>query len=684
MTHSGAVKKTRRLAVAVRDEARELRALRPRVGIRGALAARIKANLDLDGVDARLIDGLGGAAHEERVAREALQRELGAAVERVARLEAQDVGGRIARLELEGAEDRLVRQTVAMSSWVARLEPSDTLVSVVLTTRGRPEWLRRAIRSVLAQTHERLELIVACDYEDGETTAILDEAGDERLVRVDRNGRNRGEALNLALEAANGDLVAYLDDDNVMLPHYLRALAWAFAEHPEADVAYSILVRRRDGDTLPSLELHPWDRRLLARTNLADHNAIAHRRGIAEERFAEDLPQAHDWERLERMTADRPPLRLPVVSAVYLADAPDRMTDLPTALEGYREVQRRVMRRRPLRVLSSNQMFPCITETYINDELEALVDQGVELAYHQQHVSPAPMQVPRPVYRDLDRAVQEFRPDVLMLYWATYAEAQIPRLEALGLPFGVRVHSFDHAEERVARLRDHPLCVGVWAYPADAFRMPGVHELPPIFTSVRDLPPPAAERDLVVSISAGLPKKDWPTLFDAFARLPGVQRRVVIGVTSGWTHVPGELAERAAVIEDPPLVQVNLTRREAHAMLSRTALLVYTLRPDAPFAMPMSVVEALCAGCSVVLPDRPDCRAFGDPAARRYRTPEDIARHAREVLAGGPSIQAERRGNMAFGRERFCGPELGERFHAELREGLEAHLAGAAAAALPA
>ena len=117
---------------------------------------------------------------------------------------------------------------------------------------------------------------------------------------------------------------------------------------------------------------------------------MAHRRGLAEERFAEDLGAGLDWERLERLTSGRPPLPLPFTAAVYRSDAPARISDASDRIESYREVKRRIARRRPLRVLASNQMFPMITETYINDELEALVDRGAQLAYYRDAITPRP------------------------------------------------------------------------------------------------------------------------------------------------------------------------------------------------------------------------------------------------------------------------------------------------------
>ena len=87
--------------------------------------------------------------------------------------------------------------------------------------------------------------------------------------------------------------------------------------------------------------------------------------------------------------------------------------------------------------------------------------------------------------------------------------------------------------------------------------------------------------------------------------------------------------------------------------------------------MPMSIVEALCSGCCVIVPDRPECLAYAGPDARPYRSAADIARHAAEALAGGPEIEAERARNRAYGLQRFCSPELGEVFMEQLLQGID-------------
>jgi glycosyltransferase involved in cell wall biosynthesis len=570
------------------------------------------------------------------------------------------------------AREPLADSILAVQTWVRAAAPAPLRVSVVLPTRNRCDLVTRAIASVQAQTHHDWELLVVDDASDDATAERLAAIEDPRVRVLRGDGSGAGAARNAGLAAATGDVVAYLDDDNVMLPDWLASVAWAFDAHPEVDVLYGAAVRELPGDELPRIQLEEWSRTALAHGNLADMGAIAHRRGLPEARFDEDVRFGSDWDLLLRLTAEREPLRLPALAMVYTRSAPNRVSDEAEASEGYARVRERALRMRPLRVLGYNWMYPFITETYIGDELRALVPHGAEIAWYRAEPATSPMAVPEPLYEDLALAMAEFRPDVLVLHWAGYAESQLPVLERHGVPFAVRMHGFDLHPDVVARLQAHPLCIGVWTYPARDFDQLGDHALPPIFTNVDALPEPAAERDLLLSVSAGLPKKDFPTLVEAFGELRGVERRIVMGITKGFAELPGQVAESCEALgADPPLVQVNLTRDQVHALQARTSVLVYTLLPEIQFGMPMSIVEALCSGCCVVLPDRPECRDYAGPGFRGYRTAGDIVRHCREVLAGGPEIDAEREANRAYARERFCDPELGRRFHAQLVDALQ-------------
>jgi glycosyltransferase involved in cell wall biosynthesis len=99
------------------------------------------------------------------------------------------------------------------------------LVSAVIPTRGRPELLLRALRSVLAQTLREIEVVVVIDGEDLATERALAEfVREDSRIRVvalaisvgGSDARNRGAA------AASGEWIAFLDDDDEWLPDKLQ------------------------------------------------------------------------------------------------------------------------------------------------------------------------------------------------------------------------------------------------------------------------------------------------------------------------------------------------------------------------------------------------------------------------------------------------------------------------------
>lgn len=94
-------------------------------------------------------------------------------------------------------------------------------VTVLLTVYNGGAYLREAVESVLAQTHEDFELLV---IDDASTDGALESIPPDPRIRVLRNERNIGQipSLNRGLREARGDYVARLDADDVCLPHRLE------------------------------------------------------------------------------------------------------------------------------------------------------------------------------------------------------------------------------------------------------------------------------------------------------------------------------------------------------------------------------------------------------------------------------------------------------------------------------
>lgn len=97
-------------------------------------------------------------------------------------------------------------------------------VSAVVPTHRRPELMRIAVESVLAQDYPGdIEVIVVFDGCDVELPAVTKRPG--RSLRGVRNERTRGlaGARNTGIVAAKHDFVAFLDDDDAWLPTKLTA-----------------------------------------------------------------------------------------------------------------------------------------------------------------------------------------------------------------------------------------------------------------------------------------------------------------------------------------------------------------------------------------------------------------------------------------------------------------------------
>ncbi|MDH3520730.1 MAG: glycosyltransferase family 2 protein [Myxococcales bacterium] len=116
------------------------------------------------------------------------------------------------------------------------------MISVILTTYNRPAMTCEAIDSVLAQTHGDFEAIVVDDGSTDDTQGVLARYGDRiRMIRKENGGV--ASARNVGLEAARGELIAFLDDDDLWLPEKLEVQEAYHRRHPEVGLIYTDCLR---------------------------------------------------------------------------------------------------------------------------------------------------------------------------------------------------------------------------------------------------------------------------------------------------------------------------------------------------------------------------------------------------------------------------------------------------------
>lgn len=115
-----------------------------------------------------------------------------------------------------------------------------SLVSVVIPTRNRAELLERAIKSVLLQTYNNWEIIIVDDNSTDDTKLVVEKFNDDKIRYITLIGKTGGAAArNVGINNANGEYVAFLDDDDEWLPEKLKKQFDLFSASPEAVLCYT-------------------------------------------------------------------------------------------------------------------------------------------------------------------------------------------------------------------------------------------------------------------------------------------------------------------------------------------------------------------------------------------------------------------------------------------------------------
>jgi glycosyltransferase involved in cell wall biosynthesis len=129
------------------------------------------------------------------------------------------------------------------------------LVSVVINNHNYARFLGAAIESGLGQTYSNMEVVVVDDGSTDDTAEVMASyAG--RITAVRQANGGQAAAINTGFAHSRGDIVIFLDADDVLLPQIAEKVAAAFEDSPElARVQYRLAVVTRNGE--PTGELFP-------------------------------------------------------------------------------------------------------------------------------------------------------------------------------------------------------------------------------------------------------------------------------------------------------------------------------------------------------------------------------------------------------------------------------------------
>jgi len=112
------------------------------------------------------------------------------------------------------------------------------LFSVIIPTFNRSQFIAYAVRTVLDQTCQDLELIVVDDGSTDETSEYLREIRDPRLIILRQEHRGVSAARNAGIQMARGEWITFLDSDDEALPYWLEELGKCVAGEAKMGVAF--------------------------------------------------------------------------------------------------------------------------------------------------------------------------------------------------------------------------------------------------------------------------------------------------------------------------------------------------------------------------------------------------------------------------------------------------------------
>jgi LmbE family N-acetylglucosaminyl deacetylase len=198
-------------------------------------------------------------------------------------------------------------------------------ISVVVRTRDRPQLLQEALASLAGGEYRRVTVVLV---NDGGAPPPVPADFSLPLVRIDLPvSRGRAAAAAAGIAAAEGDFVAFLDDDDLAAPEHLATLA-GMAGGAAVRVAYTdaaVAIYEIDGDTGWSCRerrlpySRDFDPDLLLLDNYIPFNTLLIERRLLQEVGPPDpeLPFFEDWDLLIRLAALAPFHHLARVTCEY-------------------------------------------------------------------------------------------------------------------------------------------------------------------------------------------------------------------------------------------------------------------------------------------------------------------------------------------------------------------------------
>ena len=171
--------------------------------------------------------------------------------------------------------------------------------SVVMATLNQGHFIKAAIESVRCQDYGSVELIVMDGGSTDGTIDILKSFGNE-IAYISQKDKGQSDAINQGLEAASGDILCWLNSDDLLERGAFSTVAAAFKDHPDVDFIYGNGYNvNEQNDIIGPSGVKPFNRwKLIHHRNFIQQPSCFFRRSLFKKvgPLRNDLHYVMDWE----------------------------------------------------------------------------------------------------------------------------------------------------------------------------------------------------------------------------------------------------------------------------------------------------------------------------------------------------------------------------------------------------
>ncbi|MHB1222119.1 MAG: glycosyltransferase family 2 protein [Gammaproteobacteria bacterium] len=177
-------------------------------------------------------------------------------------------------------------------------------ISIVTPSYNQGQYIERTLMSVLEQHYSALEFIVQDGGSNDETVNVLKRYHNQLTNWESKKDTGQSNAINLGFHHATGEIMAYLNSDDILLPGTLHYVAQYFEKNPDVDVVYGhrIIIDEADRE-IGRWVLPAHDSKVLTWADYIPQETLFWRRSIWNKvggEIDESFRFAMDWDLLLR------------------------------------------------------------------------------------------------------------------------------------------------------------------------------------------------------------------------------------------------------------------------------------------------------------------------------------------------------------------------------------------------